>query len=343
MSLLTAISQSQIGIEKSQPPHVLRYISLIENRLNDSGKGLVLNLIQKNLDDKTGLKMSRAGQQILFKDTILKDSSPSSHVPLSRQEKKMEFYLKDNQNRELQKPRFDKKLLRGKITAERNKLLRLRRIKEVNNDIHRHTRDNRNRIWMNSLAEEVASPFDKKLSADRTHIDKAARSTSFDFLKTSRLNSDRSNSVEQNPHLIRHQIKERHRPKIPANIPHSFALKIDLPNLDIQHDYHRVTFYNDSFGENKVLTRHLLLEDQMENEERRKPSRNPPRKRTTPNQQLPLLLERSKEHFRTSSTQIPPNPNTSQSLNSSRLPKDRVIPYSLLHQILHEEGKHSKN
>ena len=264
--LLTALSQSQIRIHSKDdglkamdtrpPPQIMNFVKMIEERLNMKGKGKISSEIDK-IDQSWGLsddRISKMSRIMKVEDTVLGASSRGKEISggasLSINQKRFQFYLKKNQHAWIKPALVEIKSLKGSVTAEKNRVLRLRRIKSVNQELHRHNRENKQQIWDASMQGKFAhlEPHNISLSytAEKKPEENRAKSTDR-WLPNGRITTDRSIRVSSlspdDSHTIDKEIRRAmaetkkssfyHKKE---NSPNSFHYGITVSREDIQHE-----------------------------------------------------------------------------------------------------------
>lgn len=164
-TLITSVSTGKKGDPTVTDPQdkwknvkAVRAIGIAKEFLLDHAqKKLMTKLAGKEQEDFSSKDVEAALCGFRVRDTkLLKGDSSGFNTTLTKvspvKQRKTEFFLKINFEKARNEKNLEQKLERGKYNAVSQKLMRLKRIQLANDVIHRHSIQNREKIWKNGIS-----------------------------------------------------------------------------------------------------------------------------------------------------------------------------------------------
>lgn len=361
--------QKEPKLEERSRHTVQTAINLVQNRLNSAGRRTLLRSLEKSPDQRGAVTLGEVTRGIKVRDTVLAGSllkaqreKPLSRATMDKRDRRLEFYLKQSFLKPEEELRLQTKMIRGRVVSETQKMHRLRRIKETNSRLHRATRDNMKNIWTNSLIERALAYTTDNAESSATNLALGGGQSVDRTLKTSLNTQDFGQLSKEQPsfsQISQHNSSDSRtsvswnrqkkarivgllgklsKAKTDQDVLKEFGLDLaqqkELQIERIDNDYRGTTFFNDSMGERKILTRNLLRDMIISrNQEgnsamlRTMGSTGLKGRQTKEGLQSRLLISTLQNPIQTTTFQSSKDGESSKN-------KERVFPYSLLESLI---------
>lgn len=186
----------QDGKEKWKAIRAVKAIGVARELLvADAQTKLMTKLQQKQKEHLDSVDVKEALTGFRIRDTILSQPKGAGLLVSPREspirQRKTQFYLKLNFEKDRSERNLQMRLDRGKMNAQSQKLMRLKRIQLANDNMHKHSLQNREQIWRNGISGTESAFFcSVDANSPNTEPDQEATQTKRDASQVTHLDYD---------------------------------------------------------------------------------------------------------------------------------------------------------